>query len=1051
MTDIATTYVRVRPNTAGFQKEAEAQLKGAVAGISKGLAFAIGGLGVAEGVKTLAEEAAQHESAVDQTRAAVKAAGAQWVVYGKNVEQALDEQARATGFSFEDLYQGFIRLETQIKNTPQALKVLGEAEDVARARHLGLAQAATALARASAGNVQSLSRLGIIIPKSTQAQDALKGKLLEVTHALDAQREARAKNYVGTIHLTDAELALTKLTPIQLKSLAEHIKLQQAQAKASDLQGSAAAALAEVQRRYGTQAETYAKTAAGEYARFRVEVAESAAELGKVLLPYLSDAASKAGEWAREVGESKGAANGLKVAAGDVAKGVHSIGNAIDSVKPELKLLGDLVQAVGPGPILAGVAAYKGISIAIGLATRAQEKFDAAVALGAKGMQAEAEAQAAVTAESEAGAAGSAGRLGLAGRGLAAGLFGPTGAIIGVGLLAGGLYYLSTIQDETQKKTEDLQHAYESLAKATSGVKAAQDQVASARSAVGDASAARAAAADALKQAKARLDAAVDASKSATAEARAADAVAAAEARWRDANRTLIGSEHAKVTAINSSKKATDAQTKSYIALIAKQIDLLHWDATTRVAARQSQIIGGGSVGAATAAAQLLNLANKTKGLTEAQKFGLRQTADYIKALDKVPDDKTLYLLLDDEQFYNKLHKAVGAFQDADRSFYDWLTQKSTSGGSRGGPSLKVAQKSGGELGKASATAYTTAFVQTIDASSIAQALSDSIGQARSQIESSGNALASAVGDALDKRLADREKVLNATQKAIQDDIAKRNAAASARGAQQTNLDAATKLKELQDELGGGALTADQQVQLQAAKNAVLDAQDAIANASDQAKSDSIDKQKTALEAQNDAAKTAASRRIADLDAEFNRGLISQAKYIAGVRGLLGREQVNYKTTGRLLGGAFADGFRDSLGEILAQSKALGATGQAKLRGAPTGAKAVSPLGDEAKAIQAFIDQVAQSGGRFNVANADKLPKGVKLGDLISAAASQKADAAYRQKTGKQGDATVEFTGQTADHTRDILRELQKPKPPVVVVVPDAKTAKRKIAQATRK
>lgn len=1107
MTDIATAYVRVRPNTAGFQAEAEAQLKGAVAGITKGLAFAIGAAGVGEGIAKLAEEAASHQSAVAQTQAAVKAAGAQWVVYGKNVEQALDEQARSTGFSFTDLYQGFIRLETQIKNTPKALKALGEAEDVARARGLGLAQAATAIARASAGNYQSLSRLGIVIPKYTQAQDALKQKLVEIQHAETAVTQSHAKHYQGTLNLTAAELALTKLSPVQLAQLKEQIKSREAAAEASDKVRGAETALGEVQARYGNQAETFAKTAAGQYARFRVEVAEAAAELGQVLLPYLADAAKQAGEWAREIGESKGAAAGLKVAAGDVATTVRDIGAAIKSVEPLLKLVGEGVSGVGPGAILAGVAAYKAIGIVAGTAAKAQGQYDAlaakstatqtantvtttrqtaaqarlaaatqavvdataeqeavySVATGefvatTASVEALAAAEAELAAATEAAdvaqagqAAGGMSKLALAGDGLLATLTGPGGIAVGIAAVAAGLYYLSTLEDEGVQKTNALQKSYSDFTDAVNKRRAAQAQIVDTSTAVNAATDAKRAAQDSLTQARQRLDSAVSDGKSAKIQHTAYDEVTAAEKRWRDANTTLLSSEQQKRAAIDAASKALQAQKKDYQDLIVKQLDLAKFDAQPRVDARAGQIIGGGAIGAAQYAASLRKVADETKGLSDAQKFGLRQTADYVAQLGKIPDTKTLKFLLDDESFYNTLHKDVATLKAAFAPVVAGLLGKAIPEDARGGPSLTVAVKAKNkQLGADAANAYTTSFVQTIDASTIATALSDAIASARSQLSSSGDALAGAVGSALDARLAATEKNMTAAQKALQADIAARQAAQTARDTAASSNDAALKLKELQDELGPGALTADQAVQLQAAKNAVLDAQDAVANAAQQAKADTIDKQKTSLETQEGLAKTASARRIADLDDEFNRGLISQAKYISGIRAELAKQSVSYKTSGQLLGKAFADGFADSLREITGQSKALSATGQARLRGTPTSAKPISPLGEEAKAIQAFIDQVAQSGGKFNVANADKLPKGVKLSDLIAAAGSQKAEAAYRVKTGKAQDSTVEFTGQTADHTRAILDELRKPKPPVVVIVPDGKKAKRKIAQATR-
>lgn len=1175
---VGTAYVRLRPNAAGFQREAQAQVDGALVGLRKSAAFLIGAGGIVEGVKAVAEAASGKQSAVAQITLAVKNAGAEWRVYGQTVEQALDKQENKSGFDFEELAQGFGRLEQQTKNSGESLRLLGTAEDVARARHLELAQVTVALSRAQAGNSQSLSRLGIIIPKYTAAQDLLKGKLADIATAEKAQTEARAKNYQGTLLLTAEQQRLAALTPVQLAQLQANVKAQEAAAVASDKRKSAEIAVGEVTRRYAGQSDAYAKTAAGSYARFRVSVQQVAEEIGGVALPQLTELANSAARVALNLSKSESVGNATKTVLGDIAGAAQAVVTAYHGLEPVLKAAAATAQFIGPGPILATLAAYKALGLVQNVTAVAEGKYQGLVKIGST-LQTErialleAESKAAtdeviaeearlraiaaqnpeltaqqvaivanieaLTAETEAllgqtaalegstlatgenviasnaltaalerqGVADAAvaaeravGGFSAAAEGLLTKLTGPTAIIAALAVTAGAIYYISTRSSEAEQAARRLSSAYTDQATAlraahdaATGVAQARLNVEGAHTSGEDAAAALAAAQRQLTKDQGdghitRLNLAAD-----------ERAIADAQQRVRQSDLDIASAEQALTDKI---KARTDAQKAAQAAsskLIDDQLALAHAETPTGLA---DVLAGRGAAGgrannavlaqataqAADYAVKLRDLAKNNKDLTDAQRAGVLSLAALIEKLHAVPDDKTIRLYLSGKQFEAEAltaRKALAALSgtttahlNLDTSTFSRAIDQATArmrgfakdtGASllnpiadavqrfkapaRGGASALVPDKDVlKQKGKDAAQAYTTAFVTTIDASGIKTAFTDAITQAQAQLVSEAGTLGDTIGQALDAKL--KAQTLPATQEIarLQAQIAASQASVTARDTGQAVADAAKKLADLQRVFGSGALTADQSQQIAQAKVALADAQDQVGNDAKQSRIAQLQAGIDAAGKANDAAKAAASRRLADLSAELNDGLITQATYVKRLNALLAKEGVNYRSTGKLLGTAVADGFRDGLSSVLAQAKALGGLSPSALRTAKRGQAAVDPAKAEADAITQFLDSVAQSGGKFNVKGGGNLPPGITLAGLLAQAGQQRASSSYQQKSGAKADQALDYAGQTAQHGALTLAELRKlnARPIVVNVTVDGKKQKRKTAEATR-
>lgn len=212
--------------------------------IAAGIGVAAVTVGLVESAKAAAH--AQVEEA--KLKTAVDNAGVSWRKYGGYIDRTLTSQARMSGFMRTDLSNSFSRLVTATGSATQAARLNALAMDVSRARNIDVATSSTLLAKAWNGNTTSLMRMGIVVPKVTAAQDALKASTSKAT--------------------------------------AEQVKA----AKAADLVSTRQAILAALQKKFGGQAEAYGKTAAGAWDRVKVAVHELEVSIGKHLLPILAPA-----------------------------------------------------------------------------------------------------------------------------------------------------------------------------------------------------------------------------------------------------------------------------------------------------------------------------------------------------------------------------------------------------------------------------------------------------------------------------------------------------------------------------------------------------------------------------------------------------------------------------------------------------------------------------------------------------------------------------------------------------------------------------------------
>lgn len=347
-------FVRIRP-APGTQEALTAESAGPVAAAGRDLskiflaAFAVGG--IATTIKSFVTAATTHQAAfavLDQT---TKDAGASNELFGQSIETLLEKESRLKGFTDEDLASSFVRLVSATKNSEEAFKDLGLAEDVARARHIDLANAALAISKAEQGSATALQRLGIVVHPVTAAVDDLKtaheNAIISGAKFNDAQKE------IYNQALLNAAVQDKEATRLQV--------------------------LGTLQQRFGGDAAVFAQTASGQFARLQADFHQFEVSVGTGLLSGLASASEAVGAFFTRAENDQGLRQGISGGLNDIKDVAETVG------PPLLEIAKDalaVAKAIGAPEIIAGVAAYKAFGIVQGAVASGQALYARAVAAG---------------------------------------------------------------------------------------------------------------------------------------------------------------------------------------------------------------------------------------------------------------------------------------------------------------------------------------------------------------------------------------------------------------------------------------------------------------------------------------------------------------------------------------------------------------------------------------------------------------------------------------------------------------------------------------------
>lgn len=260
------------------------------------------------------------------------------------------------GFTNAQVQEGLANLVTSTKDTTRSFDLISVAADLARFKHISLADASDAVGKAQAGQLRPLRQLGIDLPISAGGAVKLQAAQVGLSKATRIYHQ-----------LLDKDHAKKKL------SVADHIALQNAQLRVRDAQAkvnvvshTGDSLMAVLSQRIGGQAAAASGTFAGKQERLKAQVEDVATKIGLALVPklqvmvgWISDHAIPAlSSMAHWIGQNKTWLVPLVVAIGSFATGVLIAVKAVRLVTIVMAAFGvEADIALGPiGLIVGGIA-----------------------------------------------------------------------------------------------------------------------------------------------------------------------------------------------------------------------------------------------------------------------------------------------------------------------------------------------------------------------------------------------------------------------------------------------------------------------------------------------------------------------------------------------------------------------------------------------------------------------------------------------------------------------------------------------------------------------
>ena len=345
---------------------------------------ALFGLGTAAiGVGTLSLHMAdQFEQSHAKLEQALKNAGASFEDFATPIGDA-QKKMEQYGFTNAQTQEALANLTTALKDPKKALDDVALAADLAKYKHIDLADAATVVARAQEGNLRALKQLGIDLPIS--ASGAAK---LEAAHIALGKATDNASAYLS--QHSDAVNTASKYHDAYEKLLG---KVNDAQKKVNDQSSAGEKIIKGLSDAIGGQASASAETFAGKMLALKAQSEDVAKNIGMFLIPILEKLMTAIKDVVDWFGKHKVVAEAIAAVIGTVlvaAIGAYMIKLAAAAVQSAINFAQIIAGwvATGASAVAAGVEmaiASGGITLVIGaivaaiiyLATHWKESWDA--------------------------------------------------------------------------------------------------------------------------------------------------------------------------------------------------------------------------------------------------------------------------------------------------------------------------------------------------------------------------------------------------------------------------------------------------------------------------------------------------------------------------------------------------------------------------------------------------------------------------------------------------------------------------------------------------
>jgi hypothetical protein len=246
-----------------------------LAGFGKAALFGLGAAAVGVGVLGL-EMADKFEQSHAKLEAALKNAGTSFEKFAEPIGKA-QKQMEQYGFTNAQTQEALGNLTTALKDPQKALDDLSLAADLAKFKHIDLATAATAVARAQEGNLRALKQLGIDLPIA----GAGAAKLEAAHNALGKATDAASTFLKAHADATDSS---SKSHDAYEKLLG---KVSDAQDKVNKVSDAGKEIIKGLSDAIGGQAAVQAETFAGKMQALKAQSEDVAKNIGMALIPIL--------------------------------------------------------------------------------------------------------------------------------------------------------------------------------------------------------------------------------------------------------------------------------------------------------------------------------------------------------------------------------------------------------------------------------------------------------------------------------------------------------------------------------------------------------------------------------------------------------------------------------------------------------------------------------------------------------------------------------------------------------------------------------------------
>jgi len=272
--EFKTKMGEAKTEIAVLEKEGSSKFS-KVAAAGKGALLGLTAVAVGVGIASV-KMADEFEVSHAKLETSLKNAGASYETYKDQIAKVSKEQ-EAFGYTNAQTEEAIANLTTALGSPKKALADMGLAADVAKFKHIGLAEAATLVAKASEGNLKPLKAMGIDLPIVAGGAQALMRahtQLSTATQKLSTFMNSHA----------DAANKSSKSHGIYLQML-DKVKI--AQDKVNQVSHSGTDILKALSDKVGGTAANASKTLGGQVGALKAQTEDLFKNIGIKLIPIL--------------------------------------------------------------------------------------------------------------------------------------------------------------------------------------------------------------------------------------------------------------------------------------------------------------------------------------------------------------------------------------------------------------------------------------------------------------------------------------------------------------------------------------------------------------------------------------------------------------------------------------------------------------------------------------------------------------------------------------------------------------------------------------------